>query len=170
MADVIPPFVRPAPTHTQRRREGKTSSYVFPSHPTPTTLTEGESHPQPNPQGEEEVLPNPPTTATHREGGRRLRLWGGLGGPASTQAHDHICSCACAFPALPPNSFPPPVCFKSANAHRDGAPGRHPGSCHHFWCFKASSFVPSCFHRISEAPTVTGIGAVLITGVSQETF
>ena len=148
--------------------EGKTSSNVFPSHPTPTTLTEGERHPQPHPQGEEEVLLNPSTTATYREGGRRLRLWGGLGGPASTQAHDHICSCAVHSQPSPP-IVSPLVCFKSANGHRDGAPGRHPGSCYHFWCFKASSFVPSCFHRISEAP-VTGIGAVLIAGVSQETF
>ena len=78
-----------------------------------------------------------------------------------------------AFPTLPspPNGIPPPprTCFKSANSHGDGAPqGRHPRDCRCFWHLKVSilatvvTFGPSCFHRLSKVPTVTGIGSVLI--------
>ena len=71
-------------------------------------------------------------------------------------------------PGIPPTP-PPMVCFKSANSHRDGAPrGRHPRNCRRFWRLNASilvsvvTFGPSCLHRVSKVPAVTGIGAVLI--------
>ena len=72
-----------------------------------------------------------------------------------------------AFPAMVSPPTPPPmVCFKNANSHRDGAPrGRHPRNCRRFWRLNASilvsvvTFGPSCLHRVSKGPAVTGIGA-----------
>ena len=74
-----------------------------------------------------------------------------------------------AFPAPPPPHPAPNGMLQKCNSHRDGAPrGRHPRNCRRFWRLNASilvsvvTFGPSCLHRVSKVPAVTGIGAVLI--------
>ena len=66
----------------------------------------------------------------------------------------------------------PALCIPSPptpNSHRDEANwGRHPRNCHGFWHVRAAILVavitysPSCFRRISTAPTVTDARVVLI--------
>ena len=65
----------------------------------------------------------------------------------------------------------PPLCFKSVNSHRDGAPrGRHPCNSRCF-CLKAAillnvvAFSPSCFRRVS---TVRSVQIVICTAGSSK--
>ena len=81
----------------------------------------------------------------------------------------HNCLGSC-FASPPTPWYPqtdPPLCFKSVNSHRDGAPrGRHPCNSRCF-CLKAAilvnvvAFSPSCFPRVSTVRNVQIVICIL---------